>query len=386
MQGHVDPYLRLTLSSGSGRVMNLHRVTRRLLAKGEGGKRFFGTTALNDAYLIKDVDPRIDLTMDRERIRVRTRIYLPFDPANAFEGGQMIDVGARDYRSALEQFADVRVPERKAALDTDMAMLGVMDSLPSLAPFLVRDRLERAGYPVDDRYVQVSTNEWDEISHFIRTQFRKIILAVFGTNGSGNDAKLDQLLQKLWDLEDKPALTALAAAFRLPTENPESTFYAWKGVIYFTYEYGTFAERIRKFLLWLKNDATVPAWIAAPIPQEVNRLRDTLFARMTTDLDEINQRLAAYQQSFDDLFGGGAKGAQPFIEFLSKASQHFNVLGVAIGRVQHVTLVWDRFNTALKGKAPKPETLVELLAALAQVLGEPANTNAIAPTVATARI
>src|SRR5438270_33041 len=82
---------------------------------------------------------------------------------------------------------------------------------------------------------------------------------------------------------------------------------------------------------------------------------------------EVNTRLATYQQSFDDLFGG-AKGAQPFIDFLAKASQHFNVLGVAIGRVQHVTLVWDRFHTALKGKAPRPEVLIELLAALAQVL------------------
>jgi hypothetical protein len=272
------------------------------------------------------------------------------------------------------------VPERRAALENDISMLGVIDQLPSLAPFLVRDRLERAGFPVDDRYVQVSVDEWDEISLFIRAQFQKIIEAVFGAR-AGTGGKVDQLLQKLWDLSDKPALEELARAFRLPAEGCEATFYAWKGVIYFTYEYGTYAERIRRFVHWLQNDATVPAHTAAPLPAECARLRQVILDRIGADLVQINQRLTAYSSAFNDLFQQG-KGAASFLDFLARASEHFNVLGIAIGRVQHTTLVWDKFTGRLSGRAPRPEMLVELLAALAQILGEPTGNKAIAATLA----
>lgn len=355
------------LSHGSARVLNCAAVTAELRElNGHAGPSLFRTNPLNHAVLIKDV--REDERRGRDPTRIGTKVYLPFDPKVPLAGGQTIFFGDKQFRSAIANLIDLNQPKIREAFDQDTRVLEVIDSLPTLAPFLLRDRLERAGIEVDPRYFRLSEQEWAEIVGFIRAQFQAIVDALFADEASRARGAVDKLLQKLWDLSDIPALEELADAFRLPRQDCLKIFYAWKGVIFFTWEHAREGENARQLLDWMRT-CDIHVITDRKFRKEIEQDLTDLHQRCVRLLADLDDRLSRYQTAFDDLFRA-QKGPAAFLQFLQGADAHFQALGFGMAKLQHLVMVWRHATDRFPGRRVPQEALIELLGTLSELAAD----------------
>ncbi|GIL40895.1 hypothetical protein [Roseiterribacter gracilis] len=363
----MDQALQFTLSSGSSRVLDCAAAYNRAHAFDPAAPTPFQLRVFNHAVLIKDTPPPGTVFPDNASGRlppVCTKLYLPFDPNQPTDGGRTIVYGTAAFRTALGELVDLK--ERSDAFAADSKVLRIFDKLPTLAPFLLRDRFEMEKIPVGKGYFDVSDAEWESIGNFIRGQFEKIFAAVFPAKSDEAKAKLDRLLAVLWHLSDRPALEELADAFQLDRATCDESFYAWKGVLYFQHEHARDRARMMEFITWLQG---LRKYEDAPGQRErqgVQAVAGHLHTFCFETLRDIDKRFATYQGAFNDLFGG-AGDPRGFMNFLRDASGHFQELGIGIAKLQHLVEISDRTTAKIFRRRPQVTTLIPLLRTMADL-------------------
>ena len=360
------------LQCGSPRVLNCLRIGDRLVTEAKGGepKLLFKTSILNKIVIFKDLRHVAKSFGTGRELNVGTKIYLPFNGNRLSEGGQTFFFDRREFGHIMSSVIDMSNPERREAIEADAQILELLETLPTFAPFLLRDLFERSQIVADRLYCDIPETEWHEIRAFIRERFRQILSAVTGESASETRHALDRLLDKLWDLTDIPALEALAAAFGLPTANCVDRFHAWKGTLYFCWIFETLQRSILEMGSWL-NDW--PKLVLAYPPQFRNAAKSR-FQSLQTDifkhLRSVELILSEYERAFNDLFVHGS-GPSRFIKFLSDAQMHFTDCGTGIGMLQHAHEVWDRLTESFPNRQANYEVLDEIIYAVNSVLARP---------------
>src|SRR5689334_25044136 len=99
----------------------------------------------------------------------------------------------------------------------DLGVLEVLDGLPSLEPFLMKDVFQRAKIEVNEAYFEISPELWTEIETFVLQRFEPLVTAAF-PDAMASDEKARRLAEKIWEASDVAELTPLIEAFRLPPE------------------------------------------------------------------------------------------------------------------------------------------------------------------------
>jgi hypothetical protein len=366
---HAAPDIRNLLAAGSSRVLDCCTVAQAIAAAGPDdpppGPLLFQTPALNTAVLIKALPPdhRFVDSRGQPRTRVGTKIYVPFDGRRLADGGQTTFFGTKQFQAAMSGLIDLEQPAKRAAFESDCAKLVMLDKLPSLAPFLLRDRLELAKIDVDRRYFQLPEDEWRQICSFIRAEFARIIDAILPEQRKASREKFDRLLDRLWTLSDVQGLEELADAFSIPRSECLDTFYAWKGVIYFKFEFARSWSAMQPCFEWLKANAELPQ-IADPRTRQGLQvvLRD-VYGRLATAVKDVRERLKTYEAGFEALFG--EKGdPRPFLGFLKEAQEQFTVIGLSLARAQHMVEVWSTRSGGYPNRRMPGGAIRDLLAAL----------------------
>jgi hypothetical protein len=365
----MDQALQFTLSSGSSRVLDCAAASMRAQAIDPNAKLPFQLRTFNQSVLIKDTPPPGTVFADAKPGTTRpvcTKIYLAFDPREPLAGGRTTVFGTTAFRTAIGEMVDFSVPERNDAFAQDAKVLGIFDRLPTLAPFLLRDRFEMEKIPVGKGYFDVSDEEWESVGNFIRAQFEKIFATIFPAKSDEAKAKLDRLLAVLWHLSDRPALEELADAFRLDRATCDESFYAWKGVLYFQHDYGRHKARMQSLVGWLQELRKYEDAPGARERQGVQAVAGHLHAFCFETLRDIDKRFATYQGAFNDLFGG-AGDPRGFMLFLRGAAGHFQELGIGIAKLQHLVEIWDRTTAKIFRRRPQVTTLIPLLRTMADL-------------------
>jgi hypothetical protein len=350
----IDP-IKHCLQSGSGRVLSCLGVTNRLAAGDPG--LMFRTPILNQTILIKEALLQRERHGALEGARVATKLYLPFDGANPLEGGRTVFFGQRTFDAAMTELLDLSHEPRRKALEFDKIVLRTLDELPTLAPFLLKDKLERAGLAVSPLYFEIADQEWNEIRRYIRDRFRLILDRVVG--GHGTAAALERLIDALWDLQDTRALENLAKAFGLPSLDAPEIFYSWKGVLYFAWEYARAKRRVHEMLRWfLEMPRLLPRFPAALRP-DVERAMTGLQAQLVSVLKTVEDELGEYEGAFNELFLDG-KGSTRFTGFLRRSRAVFQAVGGGVGQLQHASEIWDELTRSFPRRQVNYEVILEL--------------------------
>jgi hypothetical protein len=359
----VDP-IKHCLKSGSGRVLNCLRVAQSLPA--DDPTLLFRTRLLNNTILIKEPLIQRDAEGPYEGAKVGTKLYLPFDPDAVLDGGRTVFFGQRGFDAAMAELLDLTVPARRQAMEMDRKVLRVLDELPTFAPFLLKDKLERAGIAASDQYYEISLEEWSEIRRYIRDRFRLILDKVVG--GVGTQDALERLIDALWDLNDQPALENLAKAFGLPSMDASEIFYSWKGVLYFAWEYERAKPRVHEMLRWfLDTQKMLGRFPAASRPMLERALQDVQ-SRLVQILKIVEDNLGEYQLGFNELFLEG-RGSSRFTTFLRRSRTYFHTVGSSVGQLQHAAEIWDALTRSFPRRHATLEAVLDLEATLADLLG-----------------
>ncbi|MDF1793882.1 MAG: hypothetical protein P1U88_18365 [Thalassobaculaceae bacterium] len=389
--------LRETLASGASRIFNVAEITYKLetAAGGEAKDYLFKHRSLNDSIFIKrpkDVAPpardgggitssaeilengelktiTFDMTSRVEKGDIATILYVPFDIEQIAGGGNSLDLSvARGRAESLYELTGFQVNQEGTSVAHDRRLIELIEELPSLDPFLLRDRLETDGIDAPDAFFEISETEFQEIKKYILTKFKPITTRVVDPNSSKASEITEQFIMKLWEGKDLAYLSPITQVFRIDPDQASEIYYSWKGVTYYEFQYKRGQRTLLGFADWLHTKGAVPShYVKGAVREELEakvRKVTTAFARHLKNSSEI---LRIYNQAYEDLFvrGGDAK---PFIEFLKDSSSLFWDIAASISAMNHGVAVWRQHTAKSADGKLTADDLTKLLSLLDRVI------------------
>jgi hypothetical protein len=320
-------------SASTARVLNLRRIHKRLWADPEYSENpLFQHPILNRSIILKHRlrGHERDLFIDRRQ--TATKVIVPMDQGDLKLGGRYVFVGQINYDAIMGGvFGDTW---RADSLDREL--LGVIDQLPSLDPFLLREQLRRYGRNPASCYFDISEADLARMYKFVENEVRKLIDLCF--SGSSDRAVLasrlvEKVLANAVDAETEP----LRLTLRLERGEYREGVFCWKGFLYYKW---TLAEALPR--LGAVTEAIANARGRPPVDAGTNALlektRQGLRESVIATLESARKSLTFYDGAFASLVEGKPNA---FRDFLLSAPARFCELGERLGAVSHILSYWS---------------------------------------------
>ena len=358
----AQEYLKPMLDVGSPRVLNCNVITRRIVTKDPAALVFFRCKPLNNLVLIKDTD-----TQARSlKSSIGTKIYLPFNENDIYDGGRTIFVHDPHVEQALiDTFGQGALP--KESLDEDMRVMRILDKLPSLDPFLLKDVFVKEKIEMNPTYFEVGRELWSQIELYILEGFEPLAKAAF-PDAMESDEVARKLIEKIWEGNDLEALKPLIMAFRLPKGQELEIFAAWKGIIFYGFQRQRDSVLMAEMTAWLKDVKIPIAAVSGVERAEIKATLEATKAQLQTEWQAADRVLQNYQNSYDKMFKLRS-GSSDFVQFLQNSSQAYWTLGNSLGKVGHAIYCWDTMSKRFPGRKMAWDQLRELITLLSKVFG-----------------
>ncbi len=336
----VSPILEQILYGGSSVSMNLIGVTRSIPEE----QRLFRAQGLNKAILFKypNFDERADdyanpILDDEDDADigarpVETGIYVPHSVEAPEAGGVAIYLRSRNSDVLLaEQFGVSASGGNDSA--ADLRTLSLIDSVPSLDPFLLKACFEAEKVSVDARHWLISDAEDQQLRRLIRLRIEPIVRKAI-EGGTANSQSVERFLEAIWNPELEEA-GLFVSAFGIQRGEADAIFSAWKGTTFYEYQLRRIAPRARTILNWLKSRECIPVDIRMHKPYETQLLMhiEKVGKLLETTLMDIRQILSDYETSFSAFMNGEP---EPFRDYLRKIRSHYWLLGYCVSALTSV--------------------------------------------------
>lgn len=347
--------VHLKRNASTMRALNLHGIWQRHSdTAAHRSDPFFRSPLLNRSIVLKHRLRRHERDLCPRARSVATKVILPIDLTDLAVGGQYFFVDQTGYDQILNQVAS----QRGRVDDRDRKLLEILNTLPSLDPFLMRERLRQEGYSPAQCYFDLSEADTARIHDFLRVEIEPLIGASFGDLDIAIDHKTAKFATKILENADDEEMEPLRRSLGMtPAEFHEGVF-CWKGFIYYKWALDQVLPSVRPVSDELIKVRTSDM-LAGERQVYVTRVRADLQKAIAEACRTVNNTLKVYDRAFNDL----ARNGQPkaFREFLLQAPAMFYALGERLGAVQHIVSFW-RFRFP-EGEKPSINTdeLIDIL-------------------------
>ena len=349
----IRSLVALSESASTARVLNLVSTMRNLAEDPAlSEKPFFQNRILNASIIVKHrVRPHEAELFSKPRAAA-TKIMAPMDGKDLKLGARFLMVGQKDFdQSAEEMFGEGVKPGGR-----DRQVLDLIDELPSLDPFLVREHLKRNGIEPARGYFAISDADIERMHAFVRAEVTALVSLSSAQSGDASQAA-SRLVEKLLSNSPDAGFEPLKEVLRLSDKDYADGVFGWRGFLYYKW---VLAELTPKLVDVLADVLSVQA--RGPRTQEsTNYLpaaRKRLEAAINQAVDGVNRMLAVYDKAYMSLTLDGQPTA--FRDFLLAAPAMFMSLGEQSGAVQHIVSFW-RYRFPSGRRAPiSPEELMDI--------------------------
>lgn len=334
--------------SSSARVLDLHSLALSPPDDGDYVARpMFNHPVLNRAIIAKQFVRPDELGHWAKRRIAATKLILPFDAVDLGLGGQFLFVDEAGFLPQLERLLDYG----EESMERDVQVLRLLDRLPTLDPFLLRETLLDHQIDVAPCYFRFSPADRDDMLGFVSKEMDALITLCFGkaAEGDGKSKRLSQLL--LADDRNVPELEPLRETLRMTETEFANAMFCWKAVLYYRWRsrgLGPQLRRTRRSIAQIaeqkfKSELT-------PFVRGATRQLETIIAASGR---EVAQALRIY----DDAFRGLTEERSPehFRRFLLDGAQLFAGLGEEVARLEQIVSFWDHLFADANLKSITPE-------------------------------
>src|SRR5471032_967046 len=192
MSGERSVRFLSTLGSAStSRVLNLFHIAAANADNAEHAENpLFNSPILNKAFLFKHRTRADDAFLFAVAPAVATKIIIPLDPADLNAGGRVLFVDQRGYADALRAVAKCA----SDGLERDLVVLRLLNAIPSLDPFLLREHLRNNKIEVSPSYFAISEGDQTRMHAFVTQEMSRLIMLA---GGSGGDASSNRLVSAM---------------------------------------------------------------------------------------------------------------------------------------------------------------------------------------------
>ena len=351
----VRSLVHLSANASTARTLNLIAVWERCGVEADYARLpFFESAVLNRSIIVKHRLRHYERDIFRFERSLATKVILPIDPTDLGVGARSFFVGQKGYEVFLDELAS----GGKGVDGRDDRMLQVLDTLPSLDPFLMRERLRKEGFAPARCYFDLTDADMARMFHFVRDEVSPLIGMSFDDITAMNE-KTGKLATKILANASDAELEPLRQGLDMSKPDFEEGIFCWKGFIYYKWTLGDLLPRVRP----------VAAQIASIKPSglmtddERNYIQPAQ-ARLSKSIAQSCETVRATLKVYEDAYADLTKHGQPkaFREFLLKAPNLFNELGERLGAVHHIVNFWAfRFPEGERAQVTSEE-LFDLLA------------------------
>lgn len=343
----------LKMTASTARVLNLLRVwNEHGRTPGWRAAPMFTNPILNRALVIKHRLRRNEIDQFRSRRYVATKVILPIDSGDLRVGGRYLFVDQIGFDQMLEESLGIGQdhPDRRT--------LSLIDELPGLDPFLLREQLRRNGVTPDSCYFNVSEADLSRMAAFVAAEITPLVDLSLGPQAdSAADNPVARLTAKIMSNSAGEDMSALGMTLQLDPEEYEEGVFCWKGFLYYKWalqaimaDIGWVMDSVRRVRPGGRVDAD--QYVVIDRAREQVRRRILLTCEATADMLRV----------YDDAFHGLTHEGRPtaFRDFLRDAPILFARLGERLGAVQHIVSFWT-YRLAADKPAPGADELIDLL-------------------------
>ncbi|HLI20104.1 MAG TPA: hypothetical protein VKV32_03240 [Stellaceae bacterium] len=317
------------LGTKSSWIFHCNAVTRRLKAGDPASQLFFQCDALNYAVLTKEIlargePPRADESP------IGTKLFLPFEFENPEKGGRSIMLHSPKLNEFLAATVGLKREVDMEIFENDREILKTIDALPSLDAFLLRDAMALQEIAAHEAYFELSPEERAAIQRFMRDSMALMVRAAFGGEHP-TQAKIDHLINTLWEAKNLIALDPLIAALRCPRDDALAIFAAWKGIIFYSFDYQRSAPKRKQLALWLNRNAKPQAGQLVEHAQYHRERVHGIIQNLRHHWVSVDEALKNYDRIYHAFITSMEPGG--FIEFLRNAQKVSYAVGIAMGKI-----------------------------------------------------
>jgi hypothetical protein len=324
----------LQKSASTARVLNLHNLWRRVGDTPEWRtKPLFHHPALNRGIFIKHRVRQNEHELFDDGRPVATKILLPLDPNDLRAGGRYVFVGELGFDQVMENVFG----QRLGADQRDRRLLELLDQIPSLDPFLLREHLRRHGFEAAACYFELSEGDAKRIFSFVEEEVQPLVrLSLQG--GLGFAGETAKLVRKMLASTIDGDLDPLRLTLRLEPDQFAEGVFCWKGFLYYKWALKQTAARIpavARQIAQVQPRGTQPPHLR----EYIEATRSGILASLALAMDGASRILDVYDRAFGGLIDAGDPLA--FRDFLLAAPERFVELGDRLGAVTHLVSFWS---------------------------------------------
>jgi hypothetical protein len=294
-------------------------------------KPFFSSPVLNTSIVVKHKIRADERYLFDGAPTSATKIIVPFHTAELGLGARALFVGQRGWREMLRELC-----RDTAEFNRDLKLVDLLDSLPSLDPFLLREHLKTHDVHVASCYFAISPGDAERMQAFVSDEIAKLIqLAYAGRDESGEEAA--KLVQILLSTQVDERLEPLRITLNLEGEAYREGVFSWKGFLYYKWMLSDLWPRLAEVVAELQKirvGGLGDPELSIYMDGALRRLQMAIAEQRNEVLDALN----LYDEAFADLTANGR--AARFREFLIKAPSMFTMMGERIGAISHIVSFW----------------------------------------------
>ncbi|MFO1248834.1 MAG: hypothetical protein U1E93_11570 [Alphaproteobacteria bacterium] len=309
----------------------------------------FTSKIINGSIILKHRLRADEMDFFHDRRVQATKIIIPFERTDLSAGGQSLFIGQRGFESLLKEVGNYRGLDD---MKRDLEVMRLIDGVPSLDPFLLREHLRTYDFEPDGSYFDISAADQQRMYDYAAQEIGRLTALA---NGKGGSASTSRMVAALLSNEVNEKLEPLRATLNLAPDEFSEGVFSWRGFIYYKW----CLEEFWPDLIRALRDIKVIRPNGKFLPDEKIVLeegkKNILYGARSTSA-EIRRIIAAYDKAYDDMID--EKNPKLFRDFLLGAPKLFLEIGEKMGAMQHITSFWRyRFPAG----APKHVDVEELV-------------------------
>jgi len=324
-------FLDALRGASTSRVLNLFKIARDNANNPEhGGKPLFRSPLINRAFIVKHRARSDETYLFANPRSTATKIIQPFDEEDLRAGGRSLFVDQRGFRDAFRQMGNYSIE----ALERDYTVLRLLDKVPSLDPFLLREHLRNNEIDVADCYFAISEGDRERMHRFVSAELSRLVALAGDARGSDSS---NRLVSAMLSSKVDEKLEPLRATLGLTGNDFREGVFSWRGFLYYKWSMESFWPDVMDVLRHISGVQPF-----GPVTPEqrvfLQGMRQTIIRMVRGNGEDISRALAVYDSSFSDLVANQAPKA--FRDFLLSAPFMFLDLGEKLGAISHIVSFW----------------------------------------------
>ena len=157
-----------------------------------------------------------------------TKILVPMDPLDLKRGAYSCFIGEKYFEElAMNSFGRTVCPGSR-----DWKSLEIIDNIPSLDPFLIKETLRRSDISPSSEYFNMSASDIDQMFEFARKEMGALV-KLTGFSGEDSNEKVSKMTEILLSNKIDLRLEPLRIALQLDQKQYLDGLFSWRGFLYY---------------------------------------------------------------------------------------------------------------------------------------------------------